>query len=305
MSFKLIHTQENAHDDSIWSISWGKSETDNVEHIVTGSLDDTVKAWKIDQDDNLDLQYIFEGHSLGVASVDINHNGTIAASNSLDSIIRLYNLDSGDQILSIDAGPVNAWTVVFSPNSEFLATCTQSGKIVLYNTNTGEKYNNKELDSTGKFTMCIAIRNDSKQIAGGAIDGMIKLYDVETGKIMTTLEGHAMPIRSLAFSSDGKYLISGSDDCHVKVYEVKTGELLATLSGHGSAILNVAFSPDNKHFASSSSDKTVKIWDIDTKQCLNTFDQHKDQVWGIKFNPNGTRLASVSEDKSICIYSCA
>lgn len=78
---------------------------------------------------------------------------------------------------------------------------------------------------------------------------MIKMYDVETGKITTTLEGHAMPIRSLVFSPDGKYLISGSDDCHAKVYEVKTGELLATLSGHGSSILNVAFSPKNNYFA--------------------------------------------------------
>lgn len=108
------------------------------------------------ENDSLNLKYIFEGHSLGVVSVDINNNGTIAASNSLDSHIRLWNLDSGEQVGNIDAGPVNAWTVVFSSNSEFLATCTQLGKIVLYNTKTCAKYN-QELDSTGKFTMCIAL----------------------------------------------------------------------------------------------------------------------------------------------------
>lgn len=79
---------------------------------------------------------------------------------------------------------------------------------------------------------------------------MIRLYDIETGAITTTLEGHAMPIRSIAFSDDCKYLITGSDDYHVKIYEVKTGELMSTLSGHGSWVLSVAFSPDNNHFAS-------------------------------------------------------
>jgi len=108
------------------------------------------------EDDRLDAQYIFEGHSLGVVSVCINQTGTIAASNSLDSHIRLWNLDSGELIQSIDAGPVNAWTVAFSPESDFLATCTQAGKIILYSVSTGEKMG-KELDSNGKFSLCLAI----------------------------------------------------------------------------------------------------------------------------------------------------
>ena len=93
-------------------------------------------------------------------------------------------------------------------------------------------------------------RKDGKQLAGGSIDGMIRLYDLETGAITATLEGHAMTIRSLAYSDDGNYLITGSDDCHVKIYEPNNAELISTLSGHSSSVLSVAFSPDNKHFAS-------------------------------------------------------
>lgn len=93
-------------------------------------------------------------------------------------------------------------------------------------------------------------RPDGQQIASGAIDGMIKLFDVETGKVVNTLEGHAMPIRSLTFSPDNKYLVTASDDCYIKIYDVPTGEVISTLSGHGSWVLGVAFSPDNKHFAS-------------------------------------------------------
>jgi len=36
----------SAHDDSIWSCAWGRSNKDNVENIVTGSIDDKVKVWK-------------------------------------------------------------------------------------------------------------------------------------------------------------------------------------------------------------------------------------------------------------------
>ena len=46
----------------------------------------------------LDLMHSLEGHSLGVISVDVNHNGTLAASSSLDSTIRLWQLHEGKQV---------------------------------------------------------------------------------------------------------------------------------------------------------------------------------------------------------------
>lgn len=56
-------------------------------------------------DERLDLQWSLEGHQLGVVSVDISHSLPIAASSSLDAHIRLWDLENGKQVKSIDAGP--------------------------------------------------------------------------------------------------------------------------------------------------------------------------------------------------------
>lgn len=56
-------------------------------------------------EEKLDLKWTLEGHQLGVVSVDISHHGTIAASSSLDAHIRIWDLETGKQIRSIDAGP--------------------------------------------------------------------------------------------------------------------------------------------------------------------------------------------------------
>ena len=39
-------------------------------------------------------------------------------------------------------------------------------------------------------------------------------------QVVKTLEGHAMPIRSLTFSPDSQKLLTGSDDGHMKIYDV-------------------------------------------------------------------------------------
>lgn len=46
-----------------------------------------------------------------MVSVDISHTLPIAASSSLDAHIRLWDLENGKQIKSIDAGPGKSFTL--------------------------------------------------------------------------------------------------------------------------------------------------------------------------------------------------
>ncbi|GIY89891.1 WD repeat-containing protein 61 [Caerostris extrusa] len=301
--YSTIFKQEQAHDDSIWCCAWRKGQHDGIDHIITGGVDDMVKSWKWDEE-KLELRHALEGHALGVVSVDVNDEGSIAASSSLDSHIRLWDIHTGQQLKSIDAGPVDAWTVTFSPDTKYIATGSHAGKINLFSCDTGKLESFLE---TKKFTLSIAFSPDGKYLASGAIDGIIKVFDISAGKLVHTLEGHAMPIRSLTFSKDSTMLITASDDCHIKIYNVQHANLIGTVSGHGAWVLSVDCCPDNAHFVSRKGlflDKTVKVWEIASRECIHTFNEHSDQVWGAKYNNGGSRIVSVSDDRSINIYEC-
>lgn len=80
-------------------------------------------------DEKLELQWTLEGHQLGVVSVDISHNGAIAASSSLDAHIRLWDLESGKQIKSMDAGPGRSFLPT-AVHCDDQSSCTTAGETV-------------------------------------------------------------------------------------------------------------------------------------------------------------------------------
>ena len=52
---------------------------------------------------------------------------------------------------TIDAGPMEAWSVAFSPDGRQIATGTHAGKVNFWTVESGEK--NRVLDTKGKFVM--------------------------------------------------------------------------------------------------------------------------------------------------------
>ena len=61
--------------------------------LLTGELDETVRAWL--PNDLAALGYPTQGHALGVVALAAHPAGVLAAAVSLDSYIRVFDVDTG------------------------------------------------------------------------------------------------------------------------------------------------------------------------------------------------------------------
>jgi WD40 repeat protein len=154
--------------------------------------------------------------------------------------------------------------------------------------------------------LVMALSPNGGTVASASDDRTIRLWDVETGKVIAKWTGHTGAVWSMRWSVDGEYVVSGSSDGTARVWNVESGKTVLSLikTGH-KEVYAVIYSPDTLKIATGGSDQdAVKIWDAKTGGLLSTF-AHNTPVWSLAWTSDQRKLLSGSADGLIRIFDTA
>ena len=102
----------------------------------------------------------------------------------------------------------------------------------------------------------MALSPDGRTLASPSEDKTVRLWDVESGRGLKTLE-HQAAVVCVGWSPDGTTLAAGTDnDRKVCLWDAATGRQIRILEGHGGWVEGVAWSRDGKTLASGSAAST-------------------------------------------------
>lgn len=244
------------------------------------------------------------GHTSVVLCGAFSPNGKVFASGSLDHTIKLWDVESGQELRTLRGHSEDVSSVAFSPDGKTVASGSLDLTLKLWDVGSGQTSMTLRGHTNG--ILSVVFSPDGNMVASGGFDRTVKLWDARKGVELRTLTGHTGGIKSVALSPDGKTLASAGEfeDKTIKLWNVVTGQELITLPGYPGGVRSVAFSPDGETLASAGD--AVKLWNVATGREVRTLQGPPDFIFSVAFSPDGKTLGSAGgKDQRLSLWNVA
>lgn len=212
------------------------------------------------------VRKVLTSHTDHIGRIAFSPNGELLLSENADSTARLWNVNTGQEVLLIKLKERGA-AVAFSPDGKLLAVATQP-------------------------------------VYGLPPQPIVGLYDAQSGRLLHEFPRLKNTVVSLAFSPDGQSLAIASGDLsgsQVELWELTAQDAQKPkriLTDHEKGITSIAFSPNGRLLASGelrNGRGIVVVRDLTASSQPQTYKLDAG-VSALDFSPDGTRLV-VGTDK--------
>lgn len=146
---------------------------------------------------------------------------------SLDETLNFLNIETGN-IKTIkyfhlyNGKPCQIISIAYSPDERILATGSRANIIELADLQTPNKTKELTWDKTYDHHVdLIRFSPDGQTLAANHSEPYIRLWDVKTGILKKTLQGHSRRVVAITFSADGQVMASGSEDNTIKLWKIE------------------------------------------------------------------------------------
>ncbi len=193
--------------------------------------------------------------------------------------------------------------LTFSPAGDRFATASTDGTSKLISFPGGVELG-RAFDDPAKIRT-VAFTVDGDTLIGGAEDGALRLWNVQTGsESPVSARGHSRAVVDMALSRDGRLLATLGREQTLRLWRVQEPYPMARARQvEGSAAKSVAFSGDGLLMAAGDDSGLVQVWTLGTEGVPMHLSGHADAVWALAFAPSTGMLVSADRSGEVRVWN--
>ena len=236
---------------------------------------------------------VFNGHMNAVSSVSFSPDGKNIALGLSNGRVELWGTEEKELKCNFISNFGCIWPLIFSHDGNLMLLKSLSGNVKLCDVS-GHEIKSCFSEYYPKQTSSVAFSPDGSLIAGGFLDGKVRLYNVAENKFVQETCAYGGVITSLAFSPSGVSVVIGCSNGVIVLWDIEKN-IEYRLPVYAWCISSVAFSPDGMLIAVDYFDGKIRLWNIEKKEFVREFGASAGDVvkaTSIAFSPDGRLIAS-------------
>lgn len=153
----------------------------------------------------------------------------------------------------------------------------------------------RELPGHGFGTLSISWSADSRLIASGGQDGLVRIWDADSGAELHKLDAGSEWVEQVAFSPVRDFLLSAAGR-KLKLWSA-SGQHVRDYADHPSTIANIAWQPGELFFATAAYGQ-LATFHADKLEPVKEF-KWKGSILVVAWSPDGNYVATGNQDASV------
>jgi WD40 repeat protein len=153
----------------------------------------------------------------------------------------------------------------FSADGRRVATASYDGTVRVWDTASGREIGPARWHTNDGAGMTLLFQvgfspDGSRVVSAGNRDA--RIWDVESGALLTPPLAHANEVRFAAFSPDGQRVLTASLDRTARLWDAENGAPIGPAFDHEGGVLTASWSLDSRRVASGGRDRIARVWDV-------------------------------------------
>lgn len=259
------------------------------EHIV-GCQGRRVRRWDAD---SFELEPNVLGHTGQLVSLELI--GAHLFSASMDGAVVVRNLETGVERGVETRHDGLVFGMSLAPEADLVASCGQDGSVRVWALG-GEQHGELVAQYEGRgqaaFTD-VAFSPRGDVLTAISADGILWIWERESGQLLRTFEGLKGLKFQLEFSADGSRLAMGSTS--LRVWNTADWSLAGYVDSLGAPVTALAFGADPAVVGVGLANRRVLLLDAASGEVLETSQLLKGRVSGLTFTDSGLAATSSME----------